>query len=143
MDFLNKFTDYILNSEKRFSAKFVLLASVVGGLLFADYFFRFSDSYITNTKIKQIEQIETILLKDSLGVDARKELVRMEKAVIQRRGFWDLIPSLASLTSLIQRTINSPNANTATNKPTKPIVRERDVWYHNLRGYSINNIPIS
>jgi hypothetical protein len=56
----------------------------------------------------------------------------MEKAVIQRRGFWDLVPSLASLTSLIQRTINSPNANTATNKPTKPIVRERDVWYHNL-----------
>jgi hypothetical protein len=37
MDFLNKFTDYILNSEKRFSAKFVLLASVVGGLLFAEW----------------------------------------------------------------------------------------------------------
>lgn len=132
MDFLNKFTDYILNSEKRFSAKFMLLASVVGGLLFADYFFRFSDSYITNTKIKQIEQIENILLKDSLGIDAKNELVRMEKTVIMRRGFWDLIPSFASLTFLIQKTINSPNANVSTNKPNKPTVRERDVWYHNL-----------
>lgn len=131
-EILKTATDFFLSKDRRLSSKFGLVFTLAIGLLFSDYFFRFSDSYITKTKIEQIEKIEELLQKDSLGADAKKELTQIEKGVFQRKGFWDLVPSRASLISLIQRTINSQNAKSDTNNATKPIVIERDVFWHNI-----------
>ncbi|MGF7217942.1 hypothetical protein GGR92_004119 [Spirosoma lacussanchae] len=104
---------------------------VLLGLLGIDYFFRFSDSYITNIKIEQIEKIESVLQNKALGNEARAELIRIEQSVINRQGFWDLSSDLASL---IQSKINSTNAKSATKADTRPIRKINVFWHYATSG---------
>lgn len=124
---LEKLADFFLSKDAKFAVKFFLFALLVSSLLGVDYLFRLSDSYITKTKIEQIEKIEELIAKDTLRPEARKELIRLENEVIQRQGLW---VSLGSFSSFIQSIINSQDAKIATPTNANPIVRNS--WYHNL-----------
>jgi hypothetical protein len=131
----DKLLDFFLDSKHKFSKKFLMTFLVIVGLLAIDYFFRFSDSYIAEKKIEQLGNIQEIIKQDTLRIELKNELIRIEKEVIKRQGFWS---SLSDLTSFIQRTISSPKQIITKPIATKPIkieikektIPERDVFWH-------------
>lgn len=131
----DKLWDFFIDSKHKFSKKFLMSFLVISGLLSVDYFFRFSDSYIAEKKIEQLAKIHDIIKQDSLRTETKLELIRIEKEVIKRQGFWS---SLSDLTSFIQITISSPKQIITTPTATKPITKEfkneiipkRDVFWH-------------
>ena len=131
-----KIWDFFADGRHRFSKKILFSITGIVALLAVDYFFRFSDTYISDKKIEQLDKIEQLLKQDSIRIEARLELVRLEKAVIKRQGFWDF---LASSISLIQHTITSPNEKIAIPIKTSPIIKDtvksenvavRSVFWH-------------
>ena len=135
----DKVWDFLVDGKHKFSKKFLLAFFAFLSLLAIDYFFRFSDSYIAEKKIEQLGKIEEILKQDSISTQSKNELLRIEKQVINRQGFWDLS---SDLISLIQITINSPKQIIKTPIATKPIDNknlkiveikiERSVFWHIL-----------
>ena len=133
--------DFFINSNHKLSKKLALTVIVVSMLVFTDYFFRFSDTYIAEKKIEQLSKINEVLKQDSISSYSKTELLRIEKQVIKRQGFWD---GLSDLISLIQTTISSPKAinkipnetipikidkKDVKNRPVMP-KKERDVFWH-------------
>ena len=133
----DKFWDFFIDSKHKFSKKFLMSFLVIILLLSVDYFFRFSDSYIAGKKIEQLGKIHEITKQDTLRTESINELIRIEKEIIRRQGFWS---SLSDLTSFIQGTISSPRQITTMSIATKPTIKEvkektgpqRDVFWHVL-----------
>ncbi len=115
---VEKLWDYLTNSANQTFGKLALIIFGIAALLSVDYFFRFSDSYIAEKKIEQIGKIQEIIKQDSLRVESKNELIRIENQVIARQGFWDF------LTSLIQSTTSSPKQKITAPIATKPIIKD-------------------
>jgi hypothetical protein len=114
----DKVWSFFMESDHKFSKKFLLTLFIVSSLLSIDYFFRFSDSYIAEKKIEQIGKIQEIMKQDSLSIEPRRELLKLQTQVIKRQGFWELV---SDLMSFIHSTISSPNAIKTSPINAKPI----------------------
>ena len=113
-----------MESDHKFSKKFLLTLFIVFSLLSIDYFFRFSDSYIAEKKIEQIGKIQEIVKQDSLAIEPKRELLKLQTQVIKRQGFWEL---LSDLISFIHSTISSPNATKTSPINAKPIIKKDSI----------------
>lgn len=138
MDFLGKFTDYFLDNNKRFTDKLSLFVLIAIGFFSIDYFFRFSDSYITKNKIEQIEKIERLLAQDTIRAETKKDLVSIENEIISRKSLWTQIGTYSSFFSF--ESLNSilptkSDTQTDINQPTKKSIASidtRSAFFHNL-----------
>ena len=121
---IDKVWSYLMESDHKFSKKFLLTLFIVFSLLSIDYFFRFSDSYIAEKKIEQIGKIQEIVKQDSLAIEPKRELLKLQTQVIKRQGFWEL---LSDLISFIHSTISSPNATKTSPINAKPIIKKDSI----------------
>jgi hypothetical protein len=124
---IDKAWSYFMESDHKFSKKFLHTLIIIILLLCIDYFFRFSDSYIAEKKIEQIGKIQEIMKQDSLSAEPKRELLKLQTQVIKRQGFWELS---SDLMSFIHSTISSPNAiktRPINAKPIKDSVLTKDM----------------
>lgn len=83
--------DFIISADHKASKKIVLIVITLISLSLLDYVFRFSDSYVAERKIEQLDRIQTILKDSTLSSNVRKELNRLQVKIINRKGLWDTL----------------------------------------------------
>jgi hypothetical protein len=120
----DKVFSFLIDSDQKSYKKYGLAIIIIFGLLLTDYFFRFSDSYIAEKKIEQIGKIQEIIKQDSLNVETKNELLKLQTQVIKRQVFWE---SLLDLISFFHSTISSPNAIKTIPIHTNPIIKKDSI----------------
>lgn len=123
----DKLFSFLFESNHKFSNKFITTFFIVISFLACDYFFRFSDTYIVEKKIEQLGKINSLIKEDSLSVDLRRELINMEKDVINRKDFWE---SISDVIYFIEQTINTPSRNATTITTHQEHRSERNIIWH-------------
>ena len=124
---------FIQDKNIRLSRKLFYFALGLVIFLGVDYSFRFSDSYITEKKIEQLEKIYKLREIHKLTSKTNIEISKIENEILRRQGFWSLS---SDFVSLIQQTINSPKQKNATNNNANPIeienkkVKTRSTFWH-------------
>ena len=126
----DKFWAYFIESDHSYAKRFLMFCGIVTSILCADYFFRFSDSYITEKKLDQISKIQEILKTDSLRAEPKRELYRLESEILNRQGFWAFS---SSCISFLRSTISSQIKYIAKNKKTNPIDNSVKIVENNTR----------
>jgi hypothetical protein len=61
----------------------------LGLLLFVDRMFKFSDNYITSTKIEQVEKLEKLIANEGVDSTVKEQLRAIELTVLSRQTAWD------------------------------------------------------
>lgn len=129
--------NFFLNANHKPFWKGLTFVLIILVFFFVDYFFRFSDSYITDSKLNQITKIQTLLKNECIDDEIKKELLKIQKQIIYRITFWE---RCSIITTEIYKTYSKRNSflnvnsdkkkDLSTSESSYPV--QRNLFWHFL-----------